>query len=159
MKRFEFPLQALLEQRQRVEEARQRELAVELRQMARVEEGLRGLEASVAAEHAALRDGHLTGRIDLSLLAAHRRFLLGCERRRAELLTELSACRQRVERARALLTEAATARKVVERLRERRYAQWKSAVFKAEQDELDDAVSSLRVYRLQCDRRVDGSSF
>ncbi|MFN4242034.1 MAG: flagellar export protein FliJ [Tepidisphaerales bacterium] len=156
MKRFRFSLEALLEHRRRLEEARQRELAAELSALSRLQGQLDAIADAVREEAAALRDGQLVGRVDVSLLTAHRRFVLACERQRGALLEHMAAARGRVERARALLVEAARARKVVERLKERRYTQWKAEVLKAEQAETDDATSALGVYRM-LRGRADGS--
>lgn len=154
MKRFRFSLEALLEHRRRLEEARQRELASELSALSRLQGQLDALAEAVREEAAALRDGQLVGRVDVSLLTAHRRFVLACERQRGAVLEQMAVARERVERARALLVEAARARKVVERLKERRYSQWKAEVLKAEQAETDDATSALGVYRMLRGRAV-----
>ena len=146
MKRFSFPLEAVLHQREWVEEQRQRELGVLLAEQARLEEELRRLDASVqeATEH--LRSGHLTGPIDLSFLAAHRRFLLATQRSARAVLEQMGQLHVRIQRARGLLVEASKARKVVEKLRERRFQAWKAGVLKAEQEQTDDASSSRVVY-------------
>lgn len=147
MKRFEFSLEAVLQQRKWAEEQRQRELGVHLAEMARLEGELRRLDGSVREASEELRSGHLTGRIDLSFLAAHRRFLLATQRNAGVVLEEMGQVRVRIERARALLVEASKARKVVEKLRERRLAEWKQGVMKAEQEETDDVNSGRVVYQ------------
>ena len=146
MASFAFQLDPVLQQRKLVEEQRQRELAAVQAEYAELEAQLRALDQEVRTSEADLRTNRLTGRLDLSFLAAHRRFTLAMQRRAVALAQQMAAVRKRVDDARAALTEAAKQRKILEKLRERRQAQWSEEAYRKEMAALDE-ISARIGYR------------
>lgn len=138
MPKFVFPLQGLLRQRKHVEQQRQRELAEKQAVVTALEGELRSLEQTVSTAVEDVRKNRLVGTIDLHFLAAHRRFMLGMQRRAMELAQKIAAARKQADEARQLLSEAAKARKVVEKLRERQFERWRAGIAKKELEELDE---------------------
>jgi flagellar FliJ protein len=154
MPKFEFSLDAVLQQREWRERECQRQLAVLLGRMSELEGQLRSLDDAVAASNGDLRDGHLTGRIDLAFLAAHRRFVLASQRRAREVMQRMALLTRQIDEARGLLVEASRARKVVEKLRERRLAEWKAKLLASEQQESDDISSKMTTQVWQEEQRM-----
>jgi flagellar FliJ protein len=146
MASFTFQLDPVLQQRKLVEEQRQRELAAVQAEYAELEARLRALDQEVRTSEADLRSNRLTGRLDLSFLAAHRRFTIAMQRRAVALAQQMAAVRKRVDDARAALAEAAKQRKILEKLRERRKAQWSEEADRKELAALDE-ISARIGYR------------
>jgi flagellar protein FliJ len=138
MARFVFQLDAVLRQRKLAEEQKQRELAVVQAEMTELETQLRDLDQTVQSTTADVRSNHLTGRLDLNFLAAHRRFTAAMQRKAVALAGQMAAVKVRLEAARAALAEAAGERKILEKLREKREAEWKAAQVRKEMAALDE---------------------
>src|SRR4051794_11749263 len=81
MATFHFPLDGVLRQRKLAEDQRQRDLAAVQAEMAALEAQLRAMDQEVQGTTADVRDNHLTGRLDLTYLAAHRRYTLAMQRK------------------------------------------------------------------------------
>lgn len=158
MPKFEFNLEAVLQQRTWVEREHQRQLGVVLARLAELEGELQRLDTTVKGSTAELREGRLTGPIDLAFLAAHRRFVLATERRAREIMQRMSLVTRQIEEARRLLVEASRARKVVEKLRERKLAEWKTGLIESEQEEMDDISSKLTTQVWQEEQRLESQS-
>src|SRR5436190_2606077 len=112
MARFVFQLESVLRQRKLVEDQRQRELAVVQGEYAALEGQLRAMDQEVQSTTAGVRANHLTGRLDLQLLAAHRRYTLAMQRRAIGLAQQMAAVQSRLEAARRAVAEAAKQRKI-----------------------------------------------
>ena len=146
MASFTFQLDPVLQQRKLVEDQRQRELAAVQAEYGELDRQLRSLDLEVQTSEADLRSNRLTGRLDLSFLAAHRRFTLAMQRKAVALAQQMAAVRKRVDDARAALVEAAKQRKIMEKLRDRRQAQWSEETTRKELAALDE-ISARIGYR------------
>src|SRR5918999_4218890 len=113
MARFVFQLDGVLRQRKLAEEQKQREVAIVEAEMTALEAQLRELDRSVQSTTADLRTNHLTGRLDLNFLAAHRRFTAAMQRKAVALAGEMAAVKVRLDAARAALADAAKERKII----------------------------------------------
>ena len=136
MPKFRFALQAVLDQRERVEQQKQRIVADLEGQRAMVEGKLRGFQRAITEEKAEqgakLRAGDVAGARGqaaaiVKLAAAAQRTVL-----------ELAGLLKRLEGARADLLEAAKRRKAVELLRERRHEEWRLDLERREAAEMDE---------------------
>ena len=143
MAKFVFKFDGVLRQREHVETQRQRELAIVQQEMTTLQIQLRALNESVQASTADLRDNHLTGRLDLNFLAAHRRFTLAMTRKGAALVQQIAAVQKRVDVAQAALAEAAKQRKIMEKLRERALERWKEDAARKEMMETDEIAMQM----------------
>ncbi|HEY8749933.1 MAG TPA: hypothetical protein VIM11_18260, partial [Tepidisphaeraceae bacterium] len=128
MARFEFKLEGVLRHRQRVEEDRQRALAIVQAELVRLQSAVRGIEEQMQSSTTDVRDNHLVGRLNMAYLAAHRRYMLGMQRQGLDLVEKVNVQQRQVDEARAALAEASMQKKIVEKLRERQHAQWMSDV-------------------------------
>ncbi|MGD9689589.1 MAG: flagellar FliJ family protein [Phycisphaerales bacterium] len=149
---FEFELQAVLEHRERLERARQGEVArIEGERMA-IEGRIRGIQQAMSDGRRHLRDALQGGgvgagepgaegrsrpvRIDAARIAANSSLHDVVRLQRAAI--ELAGVHQRLAGARQRLLAATVSRKAVETLRTRRYTEWKRRMNRLEESELDD---------------------
>jgi flagellar biosynthesis chaperone FliJ len=130
MSRFRFRLQPVLDVRERVQDERQRDLALKKRDLVEAETALAALEADRDDQRAALVRGH---------------------RAIEDQAVRVSACGDEVDRAKAKLVAANTDRKVLETLRTRRRDAFNAEVAQAEQREVDDQ-NARRYGRAQTER-------
>jgi flagellar export protein FliJ len=143
MGRFVFELEAVLEQRRRVERDRQLVVAAIEADRLAIEDRVRRLQEAIVAERVDLhqrlsptRDGPASLVVaDIRLQANASFHLMARIQQEALRLAEVHG---RLERARKDLLAATTARKAVELLRERRYEQWKRMLAKREASALDE---------------------
>ena len=126
--------------------------------MSALKEQLAGLGQSVQQANAEMRDGRLVGRLDLNLLAAHRRFLAATQRQAVGLAQKMALVQRDIDTARAALLEAAKGRKTIEKLREKQFAQWRSEMLKKEANETDEVGTQAGVrwsYASQAEEAID----
>jgi flagellar FliJ protein len=141
--RFEFKLEGVLRHRQRVEEDRQRALAIVQAELVRLQSAVRGIEEQMQSSTTDVRDNHLVGRLNMAYLAAHRRYMLGMQRQGLDLVEKVNVQQRQVDEARAALAEASMQKKIVEKLRERQHAQWMSDVARAEAGAADELATQM----------------
>ena len=150
MAKFVFKFDGVLRQREHVETQRQRELAVVQQEMTRLQTELRQLNESVQGSTDDLRNNHLTGRLDMNFLAAHRRFMLAMQRKAMGLVQQIAAVQKRVDVAQAALAEAAKQRKIMEKLKEKSFERWRADLARKEMMETDE-ISMQIGYRNSID--------
>jgi len=143
MARFVFSLEAVLRQRKHVEEERQRAFAVVQAQMSTMQNELKAMGSEMQRALEDLRQNHLTGKIDLAFLAAHRRFTAAMQRKAVTLTQRIALFQRQVDEARAALAEAAKNRKAIEKLREKQFEQWRADLHRKELAELDEIGMQL----------------
>lgn len=143
MAKFVFKFDGVLRQREHVETQRQRELAVVQQEMTRLQNELRQLNESVQTSTNDLRSNHLTGRLDMSFLAAHRRFMLAMQRKAMGLVQQIAAVQKRVDVAQAALAEAAKQRKIMEKLKEKSFERWRADLARKEMMENDEIAMQI----------------
>lgn len=148
MAQFHFQLQGVLEHRERVEKDRQRELAVAQAEMVRLDGELQAINRDVQQSTDDVRDHHLVGRLDMTYLAAHRRYMLGMQRKVLTLAQKIAAQQQVVDSARRALAEASKRKKILEKLREKQHRRWNDALARREAGALDELTTQLSFRQL-----------
>ena len=148
MAQFHFQLQGVLEHRERIEKDRQRDLAAAQAEMVRLNGELQAVHREVQQSTADVRDHHLVGRLDMAYLAAHRRYMLGMQRRVMGLAQKISSQQQVVIAARQALAEASKQKKILEKLREKRRREWAEALARREGAALDELTTQLSFRQL-----------
>ena len=143
MARFVFQLEGVLRHRERIEQDRQRALAVVLAEMTRLDRELQAMNQELQQSTADVRDHHLVGRLDMQYLAAHRRYMLGMQRKVIALAEKMGEQKVLVDRARESLAEASKQKKIIEKLRERQYQQWRAAQERREANALDELTTQM----------------
>lgn len=144
MARFRFKLEALLRHRERLEEERQRALAMLLRQKLILETQLRNQQQAISQDKREMA-GALTGHVDVRRIRQHAvhagRGAVSAQRIAFRLL-ELAG---QIDKARALLNEAVRQRKAIEVLRNRHHEQWSIEQKRIEANQLDEAAAHARI--------------
>jgi flagellar FliJ protein len=138
MAKFDFQLEGVLKHRANREREMQRALAVVQGELTKLHGELMALDESVKAANEDMRQNRLVGRLDLTYMAAHRRFLVATQQRAGEIIQAMAGVQRRVEEARRALAAAAKDRKVVEKVRERQFARWAEGVARKETAETDE---------------------
>lgn len=137
MKKFKFPLQPVLEQRERIEEEKQIAFAARQRELRAAQADLDRLDGQFRANSDRLRRDHK--QLCTDDLRAHYAHLEYLDRAITMQHGVVSQCRFAAERARVDLLEAGKERKVIEKLKERRMEEHRQLVAAQEQKDLDDA--------------------
>lgn len=148
MSQFRFQLEGVLEHRERIEKDRQRELATAQAEMVRLDGELQGLNRDILQSTADVRDHHLVGRLDMNYLAAHRRYMIGMQRRVLAAAQRIAAQQQLVDTARRALAEASKQKKILEKLRENQHQRWSETLARREAGALDELTTQLSFRQL-----------
>ena len=143
MARFIFKLDGVLQHRERIEQEHQRALAVVTAELVRLQGDLRQITDEMNRNAADVRDNHLVGKLNMSYLAAHRRYMLGMQRKMQNSAQVIAAQQQLVETARAELTEATKQKKILEKLRERYHERWKIDQARQEASAFDELATQM----------------
>lgn len=153
--KFRFRLQPVLEQRERIEQARQLHVAELERERLVVEEVLRACQRDIQAAKVDLRDrlagtatagvtnglGMDRGMVVIPEVRAQASASIHLEAKARLAAMELAGAYKRLERARQELLQAATAKKAVELLKERRFQEWKDERNRFEALATDEAAT------------------
>lgn len=143
MAQFKFKLQPILRHRETLERERQRDYALALAKVKDLQDQLTNLNQILTDTNADVRDNRLTGRIDINFITAHRRYLLGVQRKAMDLVTQIATAQSQAETARANLAEAAKQKKVLEKLREKQEQRWKEESARKEATQLDEVSTQM----------------
>lgn len=140
MARFVFRFETLLDQRRRLEDERQRDLAKLLRQRMIFEDELGRIQQTITQSKHEMA-GALVGKVDLSAVASFARFSGQAAQRAREIVIRLAALQNQVNAARQKLLEATRARRALELLRDRHLQQWKKHQQRREARQIDELNS------------------
>jgi flagellar FliJ protein len=151
--RFVFKLDGVLRHRERIEQDRQRNLAFVHSEMVKLQGELRSFNAEAQRNIAAVRT-HLVGKLDMAYLAAHRRYMLGMQRKVHDLAQRMAAQQQKVDEARRALTEATKQKKILEKLRERQQQRWLVEQNRREAGALDELTTQFSYQQLAVEAEV-----
>jgi flagellar FliJ protein len=143
MPKFTFKLAAVLRHREMIEEQRQRELGIALTEMAKMQAELNALDATAKGVSDDVRNNRLTGKLDMSFLAAHRRYTIAIQRQAMQLAQKMAQQQILVDAARKQLAEAAKDRKILEKLKEKQQERWKTEMGRQELENLSEVNMQL----------------
>lgn len=143
MARFVFKLEAVLRQRQQIEQQKLRDLAVRQQALVALQQDLLALQSQAQTATQDLRENRLVGPINLSYLSSHRRFMMSMGRQAAALAQKISQAQKQVDEARLVLAEAAKNRKAIEKLKEKHHEGWRQEQAKKEGALLDEVGMQL----------------
>lgn len=149
MARFQFELDGVLRQRKNAEHIAQKRLAEAVQSLTLLQDQLKRLDEGVQAVNQQMREKHLTGPIDVSLITQHRRYILGMERQALELARKIAETQTKVRQAQQELVEAAKQRKSMEKLRDRQFEQFMASQLKQENEQLDEAGTQIAYQNIQ----------
>lgn len=143
MPKFNFKLAAVLRHREMIEEQRQRELGLAQTEMAKMQAELNALDATAKGVSEDVRTNRLTGKLDMSFLAAHRRYIVAIQRQAMELAQKMAKQQIVVDAARKQLAEAAKNKKIIEKLKEKQQERWTTEIGRKEMENLSEINMQL----------------
>ena len=143
MAQFKFKLAAVLRHRAGIEKEKQRDYALALARQQELEDQLKVLDQQMQSTNDDVRQNHLVGRLDVSFITAHRRFLLGMRRKAMDLAAALARAQKETEAARVVMAEAAKQRMVLEKLREKQQDRWRDETARKEMMALDEVAMQI----------------
>jgi flagellar FliJ protein len=143
MAKFAFKLQAVLTQRSWVELEKQRLLAAAQLKMASLQTELTAVNDQMNAATDHVRKTQMVGKLDMPMLAAHRRYIATMQRKGMGLVQQIAVAQKQVDEARVALAEAAKQRKVLEKLKERQKERWLAEGNRKQLLELDEIGMQL----------------
>ncbi|HEY7118086.1 MAG TPA: flagellar export protein FliJ [Tepidisphaeraceae bacterium] len=149
MPQFTFKLAAVLRHRQTIEREKQRDYALALARQQQLEDQLTALNQSMQATNDDIRQNHLVGRLDVAFITAHRRFLLGVQRKAMDLVNAIAKTRAQTETARLALAQAATQRMILEKLRDKQQQRWNDENNRKERIALDEIAMQMSADNLK----------
>ena len=150
---FVFKLQAVLKQRQAIEDQKQRELAMVMRQRMILMDQLKREQQTITASKHALGQA-LVGRVDLSRVGDFARYSSQTTQRAMQIVNHLAGLESKVEQARKSLVEAMRNRKALDLLKEKHQRQWQQRQDRLEAAALDE-LAVQRHARAMLEREVD----
>ncbi|WP_428386552.1 flagellar FliJ family protein [Mucisphaera sp.] len=139
MARFQFRYQSLLDERRRVEQRAQRNLANILANQQQLRDQLLQTQNRITTGKRQLRDS-LTGKIDLNAVTQFGRHNSHTLLSGQGIVNKLAALEPHIETARRQLAEAARKRKAMELLHDRDLADWKHTERRRENNLLEEAA-------------------
>ena len=141
MKRFSFSMQKILDIREFAERQAQIELGRAVAEVNRIN----GEIEAVAQEKQRMLQVKLKD-VSLNEFLVHENYLKRLELTKDRLLQELAAAQLVVDEKREIFAEAMKQRKILSNLREKQFAQYKKEALVAEDNAVDDLVTSRHGY-------------
>jgi len=143
MAQFKFKLAVVLRHRQAVEKEKLRLFSLAAARVKEVEDQIQALNRTMQETNDDVRQNRLVGRLDVNFITAHRRYLMGMQRKGADLVRLLAERQKEADAARAVLAEAARQTKVLEKLREGQESRWKEELDRKDLALTDEAGTQL----------------
>ena len=141
MKRFSFSMQKILDIREFTERQAQIELGQAVAEVNRINEELE----AVAQEKLRMIQMNLKS-ASLNEFLVHENYMKRLELTKERLLQELAAAQLVVDEKREIFAEAMKQRKILSNLKEKQFAQYKKEALVAEDNAVDDLVTSRHGY-------------
>jgi flagellar FliJ protein len=141
MKRFSFSMQKILDIREFTERQAQIELGQAVAEVNRINEELE----AVAQEKLRMLQINLKS-ASLNEFLVHENYMKRLELTKERLLEELAAAQLVVDEKREIFAEAMKQRKILSNLKEKQFAQYKKEALVAEDNAVDDLVTSRHGY-------------
>ena len=149
MARFTFNLQTVLEQRENDEHLCQMELAHAQLAQSQLQDELAKVEADINAANESMRNEHLVGKLNVTVITTHRRYLIAMRAQVIGIAQRLAAARLQVEAKQRKLAEAAKNRKAIEFLRDKQKQRWMIEQDKKELAQADDVAMQIAYHNLR----------
>ena len=146
MRRFNFPLETLLQSNQAAEDAAQRDLAKVLRHRMILESQIRRQQTTISTSKHQLASG-LRGRIDLDMVRQFAHYSGQATQRAHQMVISLASVQEQIQKAQARLAVARRRRRAIELVRQRRFEAFKRKEHRREVCELDEVAREA--YRRQ----------
>ncbi len=137
MPTFEFRYQTLLNHRRRIEDERQRDLAMHMRSRMIFMEQLEQIQQTIRRSKHDMA-GSLVGRVNLSEVGRFAGYSRQAENRGRQIVYKLAQAEKDIQQAREKLLDATHRRKALELLRDKHERRWRREQERAERAALDE---------------------
>jgi flagellar FliJ protein len=137
MAQFRFAYQSVLDHRRTMEDARQRELAMKLRQRMILQNELGAMQRTITESKHDMADA-LVGEVDLSEVSQFARFSSQTAQRAHAIVVKLAQGEKQIDEARQRLLEATRQRKAIDLLHDKHRHRWLREQEVRETAQLDD---------------------
>jgi len=138
MKKFSFPLQLLLDYREKKEDRLRKELAQIKKRLEKERKNLAQLQLDSMTNIRELRKEHRSEKVEIALVLLYYSYLdklIHQIKKQSEVVTNIS---REMEKKRKQLIEARKEKKIIEKLKERKWAEFSHHRKKTEQNFLDE---------------------
>ncbi|NQU75228.1 MAG: flagellar FliJ family protein [Planctomycetes bacterium] len=146
-KKFKFRVEPALKLRQQRERLALRKLADARRQQGQIEEGIRHLRRQISEQDALVRQGVLTGTVDVQYMSMYRTYVMALHRRIIDHADRLRAAAAQTGQMRAEATGAVKQRKVLSTLKEKLKGRYEKQLAHSEQQEVDEMATTQAAHR------------
>ncbi|MFW6154687.1 MAG: flagellar export protein FliJ [Planctomycetota bacterium] len=143
-KAFKFRVEPVLKLRQEKERLALKELADARRRVAEVEDAIAHLRDELREQDRQVREGVLTGSVDVEYMSLYRRHVMALHRRMIDQARRLQEATVYLDERRAEAVGAIEQRKVLQTLKDKRKARYLHELERAEGREQDD-LTLMRV--------------
>ncbi len=150
-KKFKFRVESILKMREHTEQRALRTMADASGKVAEIENRIRDMRARVADQNRLVREGVLTGSVNVQYMSLYRRHVMALNRRMIELGRDLHEAAVELANRRAEAVEAVKQRKVLTKLKDRQHAKYMKALQRDELRQTDD-MTLMRIGH----QRTDG---
>jgi flagellar protein FliJ len=138
---FKFRAEPVLKLRQQAEQAALRRLAEARSRVTGIEDQIRALRGQLAEQDRLVRQGMLTGTIDIQYMSLYRRHVMALHRRIVDHAATLRTAMLEFQQARGSALEARKRRRVLDKLKDKFYARYRAEQNRVEQREMDEVGS------------------
>ena len=150
-KKFKFRVESVLKMREQAEQRALRAMADASGKVAEIENRIRDMRARVADQNRLVREGVLTGSVNVQYMSLYRRHVMALNRRMIELGRDLHEAAVELANRRAEALEAVKQRKVLTKLKDRQLAKYMKELERDELRQTDD-MTLMRIGH----QRTDG---
>jgi flagellar export protein FliJ len=145
-KKFKFRMETVLKLRQQREQMARRKLMEARAAVTTVEDQMRRVRGQMAEQDDLVRQGVLTGTVDVPYMSLYRRHMMSLHRRMMDHAVRLRELAGHLQQARSEVLEAVKRRKVLSTLKDKLSERHLSRLDKLEQREMDDITGTRHLY-------------
>ncbi len=146
-KKFKFRVEPVLKLREQTERMALRELAHARQHATAIEQRIRGIRDELNAQDALVREGVLTGTVDVQYMSLYRRHVMTLHRRIIEQVTELRQAATAAQRCRVKVVDAVKQRKILSALKDKLQLRHRKEAERQEQNDMDELTSMQSGHR------------
>lgn len=148
-KKFIFRPEVILKLREQREELTLRKLAVAQGRVSEMQESIRRIRQQMSEQDAMVRDGMLTGSVDVQYMSLYRRHVMALHRMMIQNVQELQVAAGELHKVQAEVLQAVKERKVMSRLKEKLHERYQTGLERLERREMDDMTTMRFGYQRQ----------
>jgi flagellar export protein FliJ len=146
-KKFKFRPEVILKLREQREQMARRNLAQAQSAVTEIQQRMQGLRGQLDDQTAMVRQGVLTGTVDVQYMSLYRRHMMALHRELIHQAQTLQQAAGQLQQARTEVVDASTQRKVMSKLKENLFDRYKAELERQERVELDEMTATRYGHR------------